>query len=81
MISYKATIRHNSIASARVVDLGTTDMTIAKRRSAAEFGGEDGDYTIVILGDETPDNPSGIVARRRAAGRKWQTLGQWGMWS
>ena len=71
MTNYRATIRHHSIARARVVDLGTADLTAAKKAAATAFRGEFVDYTICILGDETPDNPRGIVASKRVGARKW----------
>lgn len=72
MTNYSATIRHHSISSARVVDLGTTDITEAKRRASAEFGGDFNDYTLVILGERTPGNPDGIISSRRLGARKWR---------
>jgi len=70
--NYRATIRHHSIASARVVDLRTTDLTAAKRAATREFGSGFVDHTICILGERTPDNPDGIVATRRIGSSKWQ---------
>lgn len=71
MTNLRATIRHHSIARARVVDLGTSDLTAAKKAASAEFRGEFVDYTICIMGERTPDNPDGIVAARRVGARKW----------
>ena len=71
MENLRATIRHHSISRARVADLGTTDLRIAKRRASAEFGGEFDDYTLVILGERTPDNPDGIVAAKRIGASRW----------
>lgn len=71
MTNFRATIRHHSIARARVVDLGTPDLIAAKKAASAEFKGEFADYTICILGEETPDNPRGIVASKRVGARKW----------
>lgn len=77
MQTYRATIRHNSIASARIVDLGTDDLAAAKKAASAEFVGEFVDHEICILGDSTPDNPNGIVSKRRVGARKWiDTEGQ-----
>ncbi len=72
MTNYRATIRHHSIARARVVNLGTNDLSVAKRRASAEFRGDFNDYIIVVLGDATPDNPGGIVASRRIGGKTWR---------
>lgn len=72
MTNLRATIRHHSIASARVVDLGTTDLAIAKKAASAEFKGEFVDYSICILGECTPDNPYGIISIRRVGARKWR---------
>lgn len=69
-MEYRATIRHHSIASARVVPVGA-DLAEAKRKASAEFRGDFNDYTIVILAEQTPDNPTGIVASRKVGGRKW----------
>lgn len=74
-VALRATIRHHSIASARVVDLGTADLTAAKKAAAAEFRAEFVDYTICILGERTPDNPDGIIAARRVGARKWHDNG------
>lgn len=71
MTNLRATIRHHSIARARVVDLGTDDLTKAKTLAAAEFRGDFVDYTLCILGDATPHNPSGVIASRRIGARKW----------
>lgn len=71
MTNLHATIRHHSIARARVVDLGTADLTAAKRKAGAEFRSEFVDYTICILGERTPDNPDGIISSRRIGARKW----------
>jgi hypothetical protein len=74
MTNLHATIRHHSIASARVVDLGTADMAEAKKLAAAEFRGEFADYRICILGERSVHNPDGIVATRRVGARKWMDV-------
>ena len=71
MTNLSATIRHHSIASARVVDLGTTDLAAAKKAAAKEFGDDYRDYTICIIGEATIHNQDGIIATRRVGGRKW----------
>ena len=70
-MTYTATIQHHSIASAETVHLGTTDLRTAKRRATSEFGGGFSDHTIVIMAEQTPCNPSGIVSERRIGGGKW----------
>lgn len=72
MQNLHATIRHHSIARARVVDLGTMDLTTAKVLAAKEFAGEFVDYTLCIIGDCTPHNPGGIVSSRRIGARTWR---------
>ena len=72
MTNLHATIRHHSIASARVVDLGTDNLTKAKKAAVAEFGDDFADCVICILGDRDIHNPSGIVATRRVNGRYWR---------
>lgn len=72
MTNLTATIQHHSISSARVVDLKTTDLTLAKRRASAEFRGEFNDYTICIMAEPEPCNSSGIVSSRRVSDRKWK---------
>ena len=71
MTNFRATIRHNSISRARVVDLGTADLTAAKARASAEFKGDFVDYIICIIGECSPDNPTGVVASRRVGARNW----------
>lgn len=71
MNNLHATIRHHSIARARVIDLGTADLKAAKRKASAEFRGEFVDYAICIIGDRTPDNPDGIISSRRVGARNW----------
>ena len=70
-MTYTATIQHHSIAQARIVDLGTDNLRTAKRRATAEFGSGYHDHTIVIMGEQTPWNPSGIVSSRKVAAEKW----------
>jgi len=71
MTNLRATIMHHSISRARIVDLGTTNLTLAKRRATAEFGGGYHDHLICILGEETRWNPTGVIARKRVAGDRW----------
>ena len=71
MTRYQATIRHHSIARARVVDVGD-DLTLAKRQATREFGGGYIDHAIVIIDTEiNPAVESNIVASRKIGERKW----------
>lgn len=70
MTRYTATIRHHSIARARIVPVGD-DLTAAKRAAAKEFRGEFAGYTIVILDRDAHNFDCEIVASRRAGARKW----------
>lgn len=71
-MEYRATIRDDCIARARVITVGN-DMSTAKRKASAEFRGERIDYTIVIIGEQTPDNPTGVVASKKIGARSWIT--------
>lgn len=71
MMTYKATIQHHTISSAPVIDLKTDDLRVAKRRATSEFGDGFDNHTIVVIGEQTAENPGGIVSRRRIAGRRW----------
>jgi hypothetical protein len=76
MSKYVATIRHHSISRARVVPVGD-DLTQAKRRATAEFGGGFIDHVIVILDNDARDdtgvlNHDAVVSSRRVGSRKWQ---------
>lgn len=71
MKTYRATIYHHSIARARIVDLNTSDLRTAKRRAFKEFSGEQSEYVICILGDETVHSPRGIVATRCSGYGRW----------
>ncbi|GGW23904.1 hypothetical protein GCM10011452_09060 [Gemmobacter lanyuensis] len=72
MTRYTATIRHHSIASARVVNVGN-DLTAAKTAATKEFGGEMRDYTIVIIDTQCPDPWNGdVVASKRVCARSWK---------
>lgn len=73
MTRYTATIRHHSIASARIVPVGD-DLTTAKRNATREFGGDFNDYLIVILDRDASNFDSEIVARKRIGSRKWSDL-------
>lgn len=70
MTRYKATIRHHSIARARVVNVGD-DLTSAKRNASREFGGDYIGHEIVILDRDARNYDSEIVATRRIGVRKW----------
>lgn len=62
--TYNATIRHNSIASARTISV-TGTLAQAKRKATAEFGADNQDYMIVIYsGDE-------MVSSRRLSEKRW----------
>ena len=64
-MTHQATIKHNSIAQARVIDC-SDNLTQAKRQASAEFGLEQQDYLIVIR-----DERGEIVASRRAGDKVW----------
>lgn len=72
MTRYTATIRHHSIASARVVPVGDT-LAAAKRAATEEFGDDMQDYTIVICDTQSSDPSPGmdIVASRRCGDKRW----------
>lgn len=62
---YTATITHHSIISARTIECAG-NLTQAKRKAAAEFGGEFQDYVIIII-----DAKHQIVARRKVGAKNW----------
>ena len=64
-MTYRATIRHSSVARARVIDTGTDILPLAKRRASAEFGGEQNDHVIVILGDPGQSGRHRFAPQRR----------------
>jgi hypothetical protein len=68
---FKATIRHHSIRSARVIQI-TGTLASAKRAASREFGDEFRDHEIVIYtgGD---DAETEIVACRKVGDRRWIT--------
>ena len=70
-MTYTATIKHHTISSAPVIPVGD-DLAKAKRRATAEFRDGFRDHKIVIFGEQTPSNPSGVVSERRIGGGKWQ---------
>lgn len=72
MTRYTATIRHHSIYSARIVNVGN-DLRAAKRRASKEFGDEYGSYTIIIMDSQAHDYGDGenIVASRQVSNRLW----------
>lgn len=70
MSRYQATIRHHSIARARVVNVGN-DLTAAKRAATKEFGGDFVDYVLVIIDTQLPEWDDRIVARKRLGERRW----------
>ncbi|HEU4986846.1 MAG TPA: hypothetical protein VFT89_07255 [Rhizobiaceae bacterium] len=69
---YTATIRHHSIARARVVNVGD-DLTTAKRNATREFGDEFVDYTIIIRDRNEQDwgGNEDIVATKRVGAKRW----------
>lgn len=71
MTNYNATIKHHSIAQARVIDTGTTNLTTAKRIATREFGGGYIGHEICIIIEPTPNNPSGVVASRVIGEDRW----------
>lgn len=72
MTTFYATIRHHSIASARVIKIEGT-LTQAKTAASREFGGDFNDYILTIFGVA----PNGemdrdyIVATRRLGSKRW----------
>ncbi len=66
-MTYTATIRHDSISSARTITVDG-DLNAAKRAATAEFKGDMQDYQIVISDDR--GNP---VAARRIGDRRWRS--------
>lgn len=67
MSNYIATIRHNSIATARHIEIDGT-LTQAKRAATKEFGGEQVDYRIVIA---LNDGRGEIITSRRVGDSRW----------
>ena len=63
---FYATIRHHSIARARIIKIHGT-LTQAKRAATREFRDEQRDYQIVIIDLMMQD----IVARKNVGGRRW----------
>lgn len=73
MTRYQATIRHYSISSARIVDVGN-NLTAAKRAATKEFGGDFNDYVLVILDSTIPEHfdfGDRIVASKRLGAKRW----------
>lgn len=68
--TYSATIRHHSIARARVIECGS-DLTAAKRKAAREFGAEQIDYDIAIFEHRDGVAPE-MITSRKVGGGKWQ---------
>ena len=72
MTRYQATIRHHSISSARIVDVGN-DLAAAKRAATKEFGGDFNDYVLVIIDSTIPEHfGDQIVASKRLGAKRWQ---------
>ena len=68
---YTATITHHSIARARIVPVGDT-LRAAKINATREFGGEMGDYEIIITDTTQPEYMcESIAATRRVSDRRW----------
>lgn len=65
MTIYTATITHQSISSARVIEIDGT-LTQAKRAATKEFAGEFVDHRIVIR-----DADGEVVAARRVGDKSW----------
>lgn len=61
----KATIKHHSISSARVIEV-SDNMTAAKRQATIEFGDEQEDYKICIL-----DDCNEVIASKEVREKKW----------
>jgi hypothetical protein len=73
MARYTATIRHHSIARARVVPVGDT-LAIAKSSADHEFGDGYLEHTIEIHDTQIADPWHGtLVASRRLDARRWAT--------
>lgn len=64
-MAYQATIKHGSVASARVITISTDNLSVAKRAATKEFGMESNDYLIVVA-----DMDGQTVSARRVDG-KW----------
>lgn len=61
----RATIKHHSISSARVIDV-SNDLSTAKKQALIEFGDEQEDYNICIL-----DDYSEVIASKKVRDKKW----------
>lgn len=72
MTTYFATIRHHSIARARVIKIEGT-ITEAKRAATGEFKGDFNDYVLTIFGthENGEMDRDYIVSSRRLGARKW----------
>lgn len=73
MSRYTATIRHHSIASARVVPVGD-DLASAKRKATKEFGDDYIGHQIVILDRDAHNFDSEVVASRVIGAKTWTNL-------
>jgi hypothetical protein len=69
MTNFTATIRHNSIRSARTIDCGD-NLAAAKKLADAEFSDEQRDYTITIFGQRPNTSPE-IYSERKVSSKKW----------
>ncbi|MGB3417891.1 MAG: hypothetical protein WBA36_14550 [Mesorhizobium sp.] len=72
MTRYTATIRHHSIARARIIGVGD-DLTTAKRNATKEFGDEFLDYMIIIRDRDEQDwgGNEDVVASKRVGAKRW----------
>lgn len=73
MSRYTATIKHNSIARARIVNVGET-LRAAKINATREFGSGYLDHMIVIYDSQIPEHMGQIVATKRVDAPKWTNV-------
>ena len=69
--TYYTTIRHHSIARARVVSFNAPTLTQAKRFASREFAGEQPDYLIVIYRGDPMDFDAEWAAAKCVGDRRW----------
>lgn len=69
MTHFYATIRHHSIARARVIECGE-NLVAAKAKASREFGDDFRDVVITIYGGREGVAPE-IYAERKVSARKW----------
>lgn len=72
MPKFFATIRHHSIARARVIEINGT-LTEAKRAASAEFKGDYNDYNLCIFAahENGMMDRDFCVSSRKLGARKW----------